>query len=83
MNFAAVLKTIDSRLRVEGHPSVLVGGLALAAFGIPRATLDLDLLVPAEAQETGPGTRSSVRPAGSRAPAGSRFWFPDPSISPR
>ena len=28
----------------------LVGGLGLAALGLPRATLDLDLLVPAEAQ---------------------------------
>ena len=51
MDFAAVLEPIADRLERQGHPFALAGGLALAAFGIARSTLDLDLLVPAEARE--------------------------------
>ena len=51
MDFSAVLARIKGRLDLKNHPVALVGGLGLAAFGIARATLDLDLLVPAEAQD--------------------------------
>jgi hypothetical protein len=51
MDFATVLGLIKNRLERSDHPVALVGGLGLAAFGITRATLDLDLLVPASAQE--------------------------------
>ena len=50
MDFAAVLGRIRDHLESKNHPLALVGGLGLAAFGIVRATLDLDLLVPAQAQ---------------------------------
>ena len=52
MDFAAVLDRIKTQLEGDDYPFALVGGLGLAAFGIARATLDLDLLVPAEAQDT-------------------------------
>lgn len=51
MDFATVLGRIKERLERSDHPIALVGGLGLAAFGITRATLDLDLLVPASAQD--------------------------------
>jgi Uncharacterised nucleotidyltransferase len=51
MNFAGVLKRIGERLEREGQPFALVGGLGLATFGITRATMDLDLLVSARAQD--------------------------------
>ncbi len=51
MDFATVLGLIKDRLDRSDQPIALVGGLGLAAFGITRATLDLDLLVPASAQE--------------------------------
>ncbi len=50
MKLGHVLEMIAGHLESEGHPVALVGGLGLAALGLPRATLDLDLLVPAEAQ---------------------------------
>jgi hypothetical protein len=51
VNFGDVLGRIATHLRAQEVPFALVGGFGLAAFGIPRATLDLDLLVPREAQE--------------------------------
>lgn len=42
---------IAGHLELQGHPVALIGGIGLAALGLPRATLDLDLLVPADAQE--------------------------------
>lgn len=50
MDFAATLRAVGDRLEAAGHPAVLIGGHALAAHGIVRATLDLDLLVPDTAQ---------------------------------
>ena len=47
-----VLKRIAEHLDTQGAPCALVGGLGLAALGLPRATLDLDLLVAAEAQDS-------------------------------
>lgn len=52
MDFALVLERIGDHLGEEGHSFALVGGLGLAALGITRATLDVDLLVPAAAQDT-------------------------------
>ena len=51
MDFSAVLARIADHLAASGHRFVVVGGVALAALGRPRTTLDLDLLVGAEAQE--------------------------------
>ncbi len=50
MKLGEVLRPIAEYLEAQGQPCALVGGLGLAAHGLPRATLDLDLLVPAEAQ---------------------------------
>lgn len=52
MKLGRVLKLIGDHLDGEGHPCALVGGLALAAHGLPRATLDIDLVVPAAAQDS-------------------------------
>ena len=51
MQLAGVLSRIGSHLEAEGHPCALIGGLGLAAHGLPRATLDLGLLVPAATQD--------------------------------
>lgn len=45
-----VLRRLKDHLDARGQPWLLVGGHALAAYGWARATLDLDLLVPGEAQ---------------------------------
>jgi len=50
MNFSAVLSRIADHLAARGQRFAVVGGVALAALGRPRTTLDLDLLVEAEAQ---------------------------------
>lgn len=52
MDLGAVLRRIAAHLEEEKQPFALVGALALAALGQPRATLDLDLLISADAQET-------------------------------
>lgn len=52
MKLGEVLKLVAGHLEAQGQPCALVGGLGLAALGLPRATLDLDLLVPAETQGT-------------------------------
>jgi hypothetical protein len=51
MKLGKVLELIARQLDAQGQPVALVDGLGLAAHGLPRATLDLDLLVPDEAQE--------------------------------
>lgn len=45
MNFAAALHAIADALRREGIDFALIGGFALAALGVARATGDLDFLV--------------------------------------
>jgi hypothetical protein len=51
VNFARAFETISAFLDEKGHRYALVGGLALAAYGLPRTTLDLDLLLDAESQD--------------------------------
>lgn len=51
MDFAAVLETVTGFLDGKGFRYAVIGGVALAAYGLPRTTLDLDLVVEAEAQE--------------------------------
>lgn len=48
MDFRAVLQSVTDALRTEGIDCALIGGMALAALGVPRATMDIDLLVPSE-----------------------------------
>ena len=42
------LKSLIFQLNRDGIPYALCGGLSLAVHGIPRATLDIDLLIPEE-----------------------------------
>ncbi len=51
MDFAAVLERVGGFLEQRGTQFAVVGGVALAAYGIARTTLDLDLIVDAAAQD--------------------------------
>lgn len=51
VDFAAVLGELRSFLDERGCRHALVGGLAMAAYGLPRTTLDLDLVVEGGCQE--------------------------------
>ncbi len=51
MDFAAVLERIAGYLSARGQPYAVVGGVALAAYGIARTTLDLDIVVDAAIQD--------------------------------
>ena len=50
MDFVAALETIATFFDEQEHRYALIGGLALAAFGHTRATLDLDLVVDRDCQ---------------------------------
>ena len=45
------LKTLTATLDSNGVAYALCGGLAMAVYGLTRATVDIDLLVPAECLE--------------------------------
>ncbi len=51
MDFVGVLGRVDAFLTGHGWRFALVGGVALAAYGNPRLTLDLDVVTDVEAQE--------------------------------
>lgn len=51
LDFAATLRLVGGHLAAAGHRFALVGGHGLAAYGLARATLDLDLVVDARAQD--------------------------------
>ena len=51
MDFVGVLDRVDAFLTSRGWRFALVGGVALAVYGNPRLTLDLDLVTEADAQE--------------------------------
>lgn len=51
MDFAAVLASLQTFLEERGWRYALGGGLAMAAYGLPRTTLDLDLVVDGAAQD--------------------------------
>lgn len=50
MDFGAVLAGLAQFFESEGWPYAVIGGFGLHAFGIQRATLDLDLVTDAAAQ---------------------------------
>ena len=50
IEFARQLETISTFLAAKGHRHALAGALALAAYGLPRTTLDLDIVVEASAR---------------------------------
>jgi uncharacterized protein (DUF1330 family) len=45
MNFADVLQTVTGFLDQQGARYAVIGGVALVMYGLPRTTLDLDLVV--------------------------------------
>lgn len=50
MNFGAVLKTVSNFLQDRGFRHAMIGGVALAAYGLARSTLDLDFVVESSAE---------------------------------
>ena len=52
MDVSRVLALVRPVFENRGEPYALAGGLALLAYGAPRATFDVDLLAPATSQET-------------------------------
>lgn len=51
MDFSTVLASVTRFLDQRQRPWAVVGGVGLAALGLARTTLDLDLVVEAEAQD--------------------------------
>jgi hypothetical protein len=51
MDVARVLDLVRPFFESRGEPYALVGGLALLAYGAPRATFDVDLLAPRRTRE--------------------------------
>jgi len=51
LNFGHVLGVISGFLEDKGFRYAVIGGVALVAYGLPRTTVDLDLVVESEAQE--------------------------------
>ena len=51
MDFGKVLRVISTFLQEGGHRHALIGGLAMAAYGYARTTLDLDIVVDAASQD--------------------------------
>jgi len=45
MNFADVLQTVTGFLDQQGARYAVIGGVALVLYGLPRTTLDLDMVV--------------------------------------
>ncbi len=51
MDILDELKKLISKLNAEGIEYALCGGLAMAIYALPRATLDIDLLIEASSLE--------------------------------
>src|SRR3990170_674743 len=51
VNFAGELDVVQTFLTERGFPMAVIGGVALAAYGHPRLTLDLDIITEAAAQD--------------------------------
>ena len=51
IDFQTQLTTVSRFLEERGYRHALIGALALAAYGLPRTTLDLDVAVEVRAQE--------------------------------
>jgi hypothetical protein len=51
MDIARVLALVRPFFEQRGEPFAVVGGLALLAYGAPRATFDVDLLAPRGARD--------------------------------
>lgn len=55
------LTTIAKRMQEENLPALMIGGHAVTALGHPRATFDLDLLVPRSAADRWKAVLSDLR----------------------
>jgi hypothetical protein len=51
VDFVAELSAVGEFLAARGFRSAVIGGVALAAYGHPRMTLDLDMVTEMQAQE--------------------------------
>src|SRR5258708_5640559 len=51
VDFGSVLRMVSAFLDGKSYRFALIGGVALAAYGLARTTLDLDLLVESRGQE--------------------------------
>lgn len=51
MNFGKVLATVTGFLASRGNRFAVIGGIALVGYGLPRTTLDADLVVDTSEQE--------------------------------
>jgi hypothetical protein len=51
LDFGIVLGMVSGFLDEQGFRYAVIGGVALAAYGLPRTTVDLDLIVEASAQD--------------------------------
>jgi hypothetical protein len=51
VDFVATTARITEFLEARGHHAALIGGLALAAYGLPRTTLDADFVTELAAQQ--------------------------------
>jgi hypothetical protein len=51
VDFGRVIDKVGAFLTAGGHRYAVAGGVALAAYGHPRLTLDLDIVTEAEARE--------------------------------
>ncbi|HEX5715757.1 MAG TPA: hypothetical protein VF179_06335 [Thermoanaerobaculia bacterium] len=51
MNFGMVLGAVSGFLEERGYRHAVIGGIALASYGLPRTTVDLDLVVESSAQD--------------------------------
>lgn len=60
-SYHAQLEEVSRRLASAGIPFLLVGGVAVGAYGEPRGTKDIDLLLPLEVW-TRPGSALLVPP---------------------
>ena len=52
MNFASVLQRVTDFLETQKARYAVIGGVALVMYGLPRTTLDLDLVVDFTVQDT-------------------------------
>ena len=51
MNFGMVLGVVSGFLEERGYRHAVIGGIALASYGLPRTTVDLDFVVESAAQD--------------------------------
>ena len=62
------LKSITACFDAEGVPYALCGGLAMAVYGLTRATVDIDLLIPEKSLEAATSAAGALGYTTSAAP---------------